>query len=88
MEDENLTFTDRRAVPSIRKNLKQDIMDEITWMIETETRSEIQQCLFSGDGLKANTELEILKARKLTEGFMQVEPLLVELLENFRDEMH
>ena len=46
LSKENEEFTDRRAVPSLRKNLRRDILDEITWMIESETRSEMQQCLF------------------------------------------
>jgi hypothetical protein len=56
-------------------------------MIESETRNEMQQCLFSYDNESGNQndEFEQIKARKLTESFMQVEPLLVEMIETFRD---
>jgi len=45
--EERSAFVNDRAVPSIRRTLRNKIMADVKAMVERETRNDIQQVLFS-----------------------------------------
>jgi hypothetical protein len=47
LAEEQVTFVDRRAVPSIRKVLRNRILDDIKSHIDRDTKKNIQQVLFT-----------------------------------------